>query len=415
MKIKSIEKIIKAEIERSTPKKSKVIIEQSIQIKENKPFFKKPIFYSIISLCVALCITLIPIFNSLSTKENGFVLSKEGTIIIDINPSIEFAFDKKGIITEEIGLNADGRLLLVNNNYLNKHYKIVVQELVEDCKQLGYFSSSYKTNAILISAMDKKGEPYKDFNKDLTKHFQENFNSNGLNGEIILGPELPVEPKHGLTVQKTYLVEQVLELSNGLFNFEDLKDKSISELYQYQEEFKTENLISSIKEQVVQIKNLVNQNKQELQQKISSNVELNEAQLSGLFDRFNFLTNDILIVANYNKEELQSNEMFIKKVFSDLLFNELCEIINSNQDIYDFLQNQLNEDTTLKKVFYNVCKFFVAWKTEYCPNEIIDYRKEKFSGEKGEHQHDPNNKPPHHSGENHPPNSPPPRPIPNTN
>ena len=141
MKKKDLEKLISQEIQNSCPNKASSITGYTKPIKEKQIFkFNKRFAYAMVSFALVICLSLGAIIKFLPKKNSEFVLASEGSIILDINPSLELEYDKNGFIVNATGLNADGKLLIVNNDYKGKFFKDFINELVNDCKELGYFA-----------------------------------------------------------------------------------------------------------------------------------------------------------------------------------------------------------------------------------------------------------------------------------
>ncbi|NLP15408.1 MAG: anti-sigma factor domain-containing protein [Clostridium sp.] len=76
---------------------------------------------------------------------------------IDINPSIEFAVDNKGIILSEQPLNQEAIELMTNVTYEDKHLEDAIIDLIKKSKEHGYLKENGEKDIILISvAIDSR-------------------------------------------------------------------------------------------------------------------------------------------------------------------------------------------------------------------------------------------------------------------
>ena len=334
MKNKDLEKLIRSEIQRATPHRPTEICGAK---EKTFTFAKRPVF-AFFSFALALCLCIAIPFSITGRKSNGeFALASSGSIILDINPSLELKYDKEGNITQIIGLNEDGRLLIVNNDYTGKNYKVVVEELVSDCVDLGYFSKDRENNAILITALDDKGEQYNKFNTELESKFNSTFIENGLQGVVISENDLKGEQIEGLTVQKSSLINKIVDYTEK--EVVEYKEKSVSELYQILEEAKKEDLNKQIS--------------QGLEQIVS---EIYDQNLKEEIGRFN--------------ENISQNNQVSRE--------EIDRVINNIVSNEEFMEKC---DEHLK---FKMTEYYNSFRTEHFPEETIEKRKEKYKdrGEK---------------------------------
>jgi len=328
VKKREIEKLIKMEINNATPHRAKEICGE----KRVNRFFSFKRIGLIGSFAVMLCMCIILPLAINNNKQSGFALADAGTIVLDINPSLELTYNKKGKITQIKGLNEDGRILTANNDYTGKNYKKVIEELIADCTDLGYFSKDRENNAILITAMDSKGNQYHKFNKELEKKFEKSFTDFGLNGVVICDTELKGNQIDGLTVQKSSLINTIVSLTGE--SIEEYLDKSISELYEILEEEKYENLNEDLIEELEEVIEEIQSNplKQDLLNLLSYiNLPNDYSKEQITFTLTNVITNpEFISVAN---EDLIEEIMDFYKHFKKQNFTD--EIIDDKKDFYN--------------------------------------------------------------------------------
>lgn len=383
MKKKDIEKLISQEIQNSCPNKASNITGYTKPTKEKQTFkFNKRFVYALVSFSLVICLSLGAIIKFLPKKNNDFVLASEGSIILDINPSLELKYDKNGFIVNATGLNADGKLLIVNNDYKGKFYKDFINELVNDCKDLGYFSTEKQNNAILVTVLDKNGENYKSFSDVVNKQFETAFDNKQLQGVVVSDQDLTGESKNGLTVQKTSLVNQVVELSKNTESektFEEIMDKSISELYALKEQMTIDSVLNDITTQLPILKEVLDNNKQEISNKISSLTSIPYQEIERSIKDFCDLIStvkDLLLLQN--EFGIISNEQF-NGIFIMLLNSNVFNCFITNEEISTFVSQFFTDSICIETIYNNISQYFNNWKTENYPQKIIENRKNKHN------------------------------------
>ena len=108
-----------------------------------------------------VCITAVAVFLyawGKREKQDFGLTMQAGYFILDINPSVEIAYDEHGEVTATTGLNEDGEVLLYGVELIGKNYKDAAETLFVQCVALGYFSSERTDNAMLVSAMQSADE-----------------------------------------------------------------------------------------------------------------------------------------------------------------------------------------------------------------------------------------------------------------
>ena len=144
---------------------------------------------------------------------------------MDINPSIKLSLNYKNDIVKVEGLNEDGKELLKDNDLKGSSLESAIQTITEEVIEKGYITE--EDNYILINVEGKNIE--KDVVKLINDEFKEkdtpcNVISQEINKESKQNAE-----KYGISESKASYIESIIKENEGL-TFEDLKDKSISEI-----------------------------------------------------------------------------------------------------------------------------------------------------------------------------------------
>lgn len=171
-------------------------------------------------------------------KGNAF---DSGLLILDINPSIQVSYNEKGVTTEVVGLNEDGRVLLNGLQLEGKAYEDVAETIFSRCVTLGYFSVERENNAVLISALKDNGKADERMTKCVCDLFSTKFVDTKMRGVALTGvfdETLKDEAKeYGVNVQKYALIQEYQALvalleKDGEISEEQYQTVSIRELYE---------------------------------------------------------------------------------------------------------------------------------------------------------------------------------------
>ncbi|MBQ9782006.1 MAG: hypothetical protein IJW26_02360, partial [Clostridia bacterium] len=179
---------------------------------------KNKIIALVLSFVIILSVifAVIPLFN-----KNGLLKpSFDGYFLIDINPSIEVAYDKNGIVTSVKGLNKDGEAVVLGIDYQNKNYEQITTLIVEKCEKLGYFSKAREDNAILISANGNNGEKDTGLTSEIEKILSKKFVDSKIKGVVITGvvnEELSNQASlYNVDAQKYALIKEYIALGGEI-------------------------------------------------------------------------------------------------------------------------------------------------------------------------------------------------------
>jgi len=151
-------------------------------------------------------------------------------ITLDINPSLELGLNYKDEVVKIKGLNKDGKQLLKQENFKGDDLEDAIEEITELVIENGYISE--EENHILISVNGK------DIQKRVVNLFNREFKEEKIDCNIIvqkIDDEAKVNAeKYGISENKASYIEDIIKENEDL-TFEELKDKSISEINEYLE------------------------------------------------------------------------------------------------------------------------------------------------------------------------------------
>lgn len=158
----------------------------------------------------------------------------EGYFILDINPSVEIAYDTDGKVKTANGLNEDGDVLLYGMELVGKDYEAAAQAIFERCVKLGYFSAARTDNAMLVSATKEVGGKDEGMTEKIKAVFSDKFTAEKIPGVVITGVEdatLGAEAeKYGIDSQKYALILSYLALG-GELGEDEYAEITVRELY----------------------------------------------------------------------------------------------------------------------------------------------------------------------------------------
>ena len=203
--------------------------------------FGKKFFFRLAAafLAVALAVggVLAAVFSSKKGGGGGVPVSSlsEGYFILDINPSVEIAYDKEGKVTKVVGLNADGEVLLCGMEALvGKEYTAAAKVIVERCVTLGYFTAGSAENAVLVSATKATGDKDEEMTERMKSLLVRAFETQKIRGVVITGVNDPALTEAaqalGIDEQKYALILDCLSLG-GTATEAAYAEMSVKELY----------------------------------------------------------------------------------------------------------------------------------------------------------------------------------------
>ena len=183
-----------------------------------------------------------------------YKLNKILTIItIDINPSIKLSLNYKNDIVKAEGLNEDGKNLLKQENFKGDDLEDAIEEIVELSVLQGYVTQEENHILINIEGKDIEQRVVTLINQEFK---DENVKCNVIVQEINANSKTNAE-KYGISDSKASYIESIIKENENL-TFEDLKDKTITEINQYLEDKKEPNKEEKVEEQTKEENNKQN-------------------------------------------------------------------------------------------------------------------------------------------------------------
>ena len=86
-----------------------------------------------------------------------------GVILLSVNPEIEIGYDNQGLVLEVEGKNDDGKKVVSNySDFSGKECQLVVEELVEEIYQEGFFDTTIDGHTKNIVVKLEEGSRYPD-------------------------------------------------------------------------------------------------------------------------------------------------------------------------------------------------------------------------------------------------------------
>ena len=203
--------------------------------------FGKKFFFRLAAAFLALALAVGGVLAAvLNPKKDGVggapALSlSEGYFILDINPSVEIDYGADGKVTEVVGLNADGEVLLCGMETLvGKEYTAAAKVIVERCVTLGYFTAGSADNAVLVSATKATGDKDEEMTGRMKSLLASAFEAQKIRGVVITGVNDPALTEAadslGIDAQKYALILDCLALG-GTKTEAAYAELSVKELY----------------------------------------------------------------------------------------------------------------------------------------------------------------------------------------
>lgn len=158
-----------------------------------------------------------------------YKINKVLTVLtIDINPSLKLSLNYKVEIVKAEGINEDGKKLLKQENFKGDDLEDAIEEIAELAVEQGYVTKEENHILINVEGKDIKNRVVTLFNQEFK---EENVNCNIIVQEINENSKANAE-KYGISDSKASYIEAIIKENDNL-TFEDLKDKSITEINQY--------------------------------------------------------------------------------------------------------------------------------------------------------------------------------------
>ena len=115
-----------------------------------------------------------------------------GTLTLRVNPEIQIAYDEEGKVLSLTGENGDGReIVAAYPDYIGKDCEVVVQELVEEIHEAGYFVEEMEGEGrrIVLELEPGSKEPRDDFLEDMGRSAEETVKELKLSSQVNLTGE----------------------------------------------------------------------------------------------------------------------------------------------------------------------------------------------------------------------------------
>ncbi|MBQ7907753.1 MAG: hypothetical protein IJ309_07290 [Clostridia bacterium] len=181
-------------------------------------------------------------------------------LIVDINPSFEIEYSADGKVVGVYPYNEDAEVVLANTSIKDCGLDSAVSQLFDKCVSLGYIGTDREDNAVLVSAVDEKGNKNEELTKEIKALFTKEFSTKKILGVVITGivdSSLEKEASdHGVDVQKYAYIKEYIDMGGALDK--EYKDVSIREIrsliYEKEKEIKSQ-AISDIEKAKDDLKN----------------------------------------------------------------------------------------------------------------------------------------------------------------
>lgn len=153
-------------------------------------------------------------------------LNKVVTVLtMDINPSIAISLNYKNDVVKIVGLNDDGKKLVKDNKFKGNSLESTIEDIVEIVIEEDYITE--EENYILINIDGQ------DINDKVITLINDEFKEKNIECNVIL-QEIKEEDKvnaekYGISESKANYIDKIIKENNDI-TFEELKDKSISEI-----------------------------------------------------------------------------------------------------------------------------------------------------------------------------------------
>ncbi len=158
--MKNFKKLLNKEFESLIPAQSErlkntpiVSVEQ-----EEKPKKKFSLWKTVVSFSCVLVFAVISVFAvNFASKPTDKVKAENYSsyITLSVNPSFSLLTDENGKVEKVVAENYDGEIVLMEVNYAEKHYDVVIQDILKKCADMGYMASSQRIN-VSITCKDEK-------------------------------------------------------------------------------------------------------------------------------------------------------------------------------------------------------------------------------------------------------------------
>ena len=160
--------------------------------------------------------------QSSETTQSAADNKTAGTVLLSVNPEIEVEYDDNGLILEIEGVNDDGKSIVTGfEEYKGKDCRTVVNELVKEIYEAGYFSKTVggHTKNIVLKLEEGSAYPDDDFLEKVAEGVRETVTTCGINSSVmtVQADDLDGEGLIGQEKAKELVLAQ-LGLTSASFN-----------------------------------------------------------------------------------------------------------------------------------------------------------------------------------------------------
>ena len=195
--------------------------------------------YFTIGATVALTLSLLAgcgASQSSGTQQPASESKTAGTVLLSVNPEIEVEYDNSGLVLEIEGINDDGKTIVAGfEDYKGKDCPTVVNELVKEIYESGYFTDTVDGHAknIVLKLEEGSAYPDDDFLEEVAEGVREAVKTCGITSETMTVQEddLDDEGRIGQDKAEEIVLSQLglnaasfnnhkYELDDGVYEFE---------------------------------------------------------------------------------------------------------------------------------------------------------------------------------------------------
>lgn len=129
---------------------------------------------------------------SAQTTSRVYEVGKEeaGSILLSMEPQIRVSYDSRGKVLTVKGVNEEGRRVVrsYNNDYKGRSCKFVINELVQEIYDAGYFDTTVdgKTRNIVVKLEKGSKYPSNDFLDDVEDEVRRVVRDNKINSSVVI-------------------------------------------------------------------------------------------------------------------------------------------------------------------------------------------------------------------------------------
>ena len=159
---------------------------------------RRKVFAAVSSLAIAASVLLTGCATP-APETGGAPLTERGVLTLSVNPEIEIEYNKEGQVTTLVGKNDDGKQIVASyQNYIGKECGVVLEELIGDIYEAGYFVDDIDGNKKNIVLQMEPGSvlPYDSFLTNMTASAQNAVKGLQLSSSIVAIDGDDYDPKY---------------------------------------------------------------------------------------------------------------------------------------------------------------------------------------------------------------------------